>query len=75
MAKCAKCLEVIKAMGCTTPVDWLPFAWGPSSTDPMHYYVFPEAEKDKGDNGPEEVSAMPICGIENPVSRVKGVSA
>lgn len=65
MTKCAKCLEVIAACGHKAPVGWRPFAWGPSDTDPVHYFVFPEAEKDVEG----EVSAEPICTIPNPVRR------
>lgn len=56
-------------MGHKAPVGWLPFAWGPEDSLPIHYHVFPESEKDRGKNGCEEVSAIPICQIENPVAR------
>lgn len=67
--KCKRCQEVILAMGRLAPVDWLPFAWGPGDSEPVHYFVFPESEKDKGGAEPEEVSATPICQVENPIAR------
>lgn len=71
MTKCTDCLRVIEAMGHLAPVGWLPFAWGPSNEDPTHYHVFPESEEERGSNGPEEVSATPICQLKNPVARPK----
>lgn len=69
MAKCEDCIRVIDAMGHLSPAGWLPFAWGPADEEPCHFHVFPDSEIDRGDNGPEEVSARPICQVENPVPR------
>jgi hypothetical protein len=71
VSKCAECQRTIAAMGKLSPIKWLPFAWGSGDSDPIHFFVFPEAEKDRGSNGPEEVSATPICQVENPVARSK----
>ena len=71
MTKCTDCLRVIEAMGHLAPVGWRPFAWGPSNETPTHYHVFPESEINRGDDGPEEVSNVPICQVENPVARPK----
>jgi len=72
MAKCTDCIRVIDAMGHLSPAGWLPFAWGPADPadeEPCHFHVFPDSEVRRGDNGPEEVSARPICQVENPVPR------
>jgi hypothetical protein len=63
--KCTKCLEVINAMGHKAPVSFLPFAWGPSSEDPNHYYVFPESQEDVDG----QVNATKLCELKNPIAR------
>jgi len=68
--RCTRCLERICELENRAPVGWLPFAWGPQSENPTHYYVTPEHD-DLEDNP----TVFALCDLSACVPRGDKVAA
>jgi hypothetical protein len=69
MDKCKDCIEAIHKYHHQSPVGWIPFAWGPSTESPTHFYVLPENTPEPEDGVPQQVDVLAICMVSNGVAR------
>ena len=70
MARCWECKNLIEKLGRKTPKDWMPFAWGPSTEEPEHFYVLSEdTPEPPGPNIPQVVDTIKLCKVPSPERR------
>jgi len=67
--RCKQCLKVKAEMGGNTPVGYSPFAWGPSTEVPPHFYVLPTDTPVPAPGELQQVFPVKLCEIKNPVRR------
>jgi len=67
--KCSLCRRTSSTLGHKAPKGWLPFAWGSSTEDPQHFYVFPESTPEPKAGIPQELLVSRLCEVSSPECR------